>query len=385
MDASVFPDLSGMTYLNGAYMSPLPAVVEEAGIRAISGKRNPISITPDRFFEGPEEAKKLFGALVNAPAEQVAIVPSVSYGLANAVQNLPLEGKDHVLIVGEEFPSDYYAFHRLYPDHGISLIPVTAPSTGDGRGESWNNALITAIRPGTAAVVLSMVHWADGTLFKLEEISKACKANKASLIVDGTQSVGAIPVDVANMGIDVLVCAGYKWLLGPYAIGFAYYSEAFNEGKPIEESWMNRMGSDDFANLTRYADEYRPGAARYNMGESSNFILMAMMIEALKLVHELKPARIQAHCRKLAEGFKEEWEAMGFWVENEKWRAGHLFGLGLPPELDKSALMVYLREKQIYTSLRGNFLRISPHIYNTRKDLEALSEALREFSGYHTK
>ena len=379
MDASVFPELSGMTYLNGAYMSPLPARVEEAGIRAIAGKRNPVSISPDRFFEGPEEAKNLFGALVNVPAQQVAIVPSVSYGLANAVQNLPLEGKDHVLIVGEEFPSDFYAFHRLYQDHGMALIPVPAPPMGEGRGENWNKALITAIQPGTAAVVLSMVHWADGTLFKLEEIAKACKANKAMLIVDGTQSVGAIPLNVAEMGIDVLVCAGYKWLLGPYAIGFAYYSEAFNAGKPIEESWMNRMGSDDFANLTRYAEHYRPGAARYNMGESSNFILMAMMIEALKLVHELKPARIQAYCRELAGGFKEDWEAMGFWVENEQWRAGHLFGLGLPEELDKAALMVHLREKQIYTSLRGNFLRISPHIYNTREDLEVLTEALRAF------
>ena len=376
MSASLFPSLPHITYLNGAYMSPLPPRVEEAGIKAIAGKRNPICITPDKFFEGPAQAKELFAKLVNATPEQVAIIPSVSYGLANAVHNIPLEGKDHVLIVGEEFPSDYYAFHRLYADKGIALMPVAAPDTREGRGRQWNEKLMAAINEKTAAVVLSIVHWADGTLFQLTEISKACRAHGALLIVDGTQSVGAIPVDVAAMGIDVLVCAGYKWLLGPYAIGFAYYSEAFNEGRPIEESWMNRKGAHDFANLTRYADEYLPGAARYNVGESSNFVLLAMMIEALHLVHELDPAKIQAHCRALVSSYQQDWKDMGFWIEEEAWRASHLFGLGLPTGLDKARLMQHLNKDQIYASLRGDFLRISPHIYNTAADMEQLSSSL---------
>jgi selenocysteine lyase/cysteine desulfurase len=106
------------------------------------------------------------------------------------------------------------------------------------RGSVWNEKILSAIDNNTRAVALGNVHWADGTLFQLEEIRKRTRDVGALLIVDGTQSVGVMPFDVKKIQPDALVCAGYKWLLGPYSIGLAYYSEYFDEGTPIEESWL---------------------------------------------------------------------------------------------------------------------------------------------------
>ncbi|MEZ4722552.1 MAG: aminotransferase class V-fold PLP-dependent enzyme [Flavobacteriales bacterium] len=100
--------------------------------------------------------------------------------------------------------------------------------------------------------------------------------------MDGTQSVGAMHMDVMRYNIDALVCAGYKWLLGPYSIGMAYIGETFNDGIPLEETWMNRTNAQDFSHLTDYDPVYQPGAARYSIGESSQFILLPMLLEGVE-------------------------------------------------------------------------------------------------------
>jgi len=124
------------------------------------------------------------------------------------------------------------------------------------------------------------VHWTDGTRFDLVAIGRAARRVGAAFVVDGTQSVGALPFDVREIQPDALVCAGYKWLLGPYAMGAAYFGPRYDAGDPIEENWITRRGSDDFQRLVAYQDEYAPGAIRYDVGERSNFILLPMFIAA---------------------------------------------------------------------------------------------------------
>ena len=128
---------------------------------------------------------------------------------------------------------------------------------------------------------MGMVHWADGTIFDLEKIRKKTKEVGALLIIDGTQSVGAMPFDVNKIKPDALVCAAYKWLMGPYGSAFCYYGEAFDNGFPIEESWINRKNSEDFSQLINYQEDYSEGARRYNVGQQSNFINVAMLTAAI--------------------------------------------------------------------------------------------------------
>jgi selenocysteine lyase/cysteine desulfurase len=222
------------------------------------------------------------------------------------------------------------------------------------------------------------VDWTDGTRFDLATIGRRARGLGAALIIDGTQSVGALPIDVREIQPDALVCAGYKWLLGPYAIGAAYFGPRYDAGEPIEENWITRRGSEDFQRLVDYQDDYAPGAIRYDVGERSNFILLPMFIAALRLLLEMTPERIQQYCRRLVARPIERARALGFLVEEEEWRGAHLFGLRTPPGLDLERLHRALQTRRVFASLRGSALRVSPNVYNDEADLDALMEVLND-------
>jgi selenocysteine lyase/cysteine desulfurase len=366
-------------YLNGAYMSPLLKSVEEAGLEGLIRKRNPTLITPNDFFENAEKLKVNFGKLINGNPQQVAIIPSASYGLMSAVKNLPTSNGNTALILSEEFPSDFYTLRKWCTDHGKNLKIIDAPSGYEKRGELWNNAILSNINHDTSVVVLSSIHWTDGTLFNLKEIGKRCKQFDAILIVDGTQSVGALPIDVRDFNIDALICAGYKWLLGPYSIGVAYFSEKFNAGIPLEESWMNKSNAQNFSGLTSYVNDYTPGAGRYNVGESSNFILLPMLNKAIEQILNWNVEAIQAYSDQLTLPLTKYLRENDFWVEDDPFRAKHLFGFVLPQWMAQDDLLKKLQERKIHISLRGKAIRVSTHLYNTESDINSLISTLSEF------
>ena len=365
-------------YLNAAYMSPLLKSVYEAGDAGMKRKFNPSAICSDDFFQLAEVVKQKFSKLINAPAQQIAIIPSASYGLKNAIDNIPINTGNHALVVAHEFPSDYYALSEWCTKNRKKMNVVEAPNVAAGRGATWTEKLLDAISPETSVVVISSIHWADGTLFNLKRIGEKCKKVNARFIVDGTQSVGALPVDVTEFQIDALICAAYKWLMGPYSIGLAYYREVYNDGIPIEDSWMNRTNANDFTSLNQYAHEYKPGAARYNVGEYSNFILLPMLDRALEQIHEWRPEAVQEYCRILIQPLVNYLQDNGYWVEENNYRANHLFGFILPETVDKETLLQELQKRKVFVSVRGDAIRISPHVYNDAVDIEVLIDTLRK-------
>jgi len=371
----------GLHYLNCAYMGPLLKSVEEAGIAGIRVRRDPTSITAGDFFAGADRARALFGRLVSCPAERVAVVPSVSYAMATVARNLDLAPGRNVVVARGQFPSNVYAWRRACADTGAELRTIDPPDAAAGRGEGWNARLLEAIDGATALVALGNVHWADGTRFDLERIGERAREVGALLVIDGTQSVGAMPFDVARVRPDVLVCAGYKWLLGPYGLGVAYFGERFDGGVPLEETWLGRRDSEDFTRLVDYADEYQPGALRYDMGERSSFALMPMLIAALEQILAWDPASVQAYCRELTGGLIAETRALGCAVEEEPWRGAHLFGIRTPAGADAAKLQRALAERRVSVSLRGDAVRVAPNVYNTPDDVAALADALRAALG----
>jgi selenocysteine lyase/cysteine desulfurase len=177
---------------------------------------------------------------------------------------------------------------------------------------------------------------------------------------------------------DVVISAAYKWLLGPYSLSLAYYGPRFEEGTPLEETWTARKGSRDFENLTSYTDEYAPGAARYDVAERANFLLAPIAQRSMELLLDWRPGRIQDYCRSLTGGFLSRIGAMGYVIEDEAFRAGHLFGVRIPHALDRAALRDTLRQRRVQVSVRGSSLRVSPNIYNRGSDLDPLEEVLLE-------
>jgi selenocysteine lyase/cysteine desulfurase len=363
-------------YLNCSYMSPLLKSVEAAGVEGVLQKRNPFRIPPAGFFSGAAELKPLFAQLVGGTADRVALIPSVAYGMGLVARNLKGPRGGQIVTVHEDFPSNVYPWQRVAQEKDLTIQVVTPPDVSRQRGFQWNEKILSAIMPGTAMVAVPHVHWADGTRFDLEAIGHRAKEVGAILVVDGTQSVGALPIDVRRYRIDALVCGSYKWLMGPYSLGVAYLGEYFDDGIPLEESWMNRLDSDNFQRLVAYEPQYRPGAARYDVGEHSNFILLPMLTAALRQILAWEPAQIQAYCRQLTAPLVAYLAAHGYWTEDAGWRGEHLVGVRLPAGIDLATLQERLAAHRVLVSVRGDSIRVSPHLYNDKRDIAALLDVL---------
>ncbi len=376
---SAFSLPHGLHYLNCAYMAPLPVVAEQAGVEGVRRKRDPTSISARDFYESGLEARRRFAALVNAEgAERIALLPGAAYGVAIAARNLSASVGQNLVVTHEQFPGNVYAWRRVAAESGAQVRVVAPPPGGPGRGRAWNERLLDAIDASTAVVAVPHVHWTDGTRFDLVEIGVRCREVGAALVVDATQSVGALPFDVRRIQPDALIVATYKWLLGPYSYGLGYFSSRFDGGTPLEETWIGREDSEDFQHLVDYRDSYQPGAWRYDVSEYSNFALLPMVVASLELLEEWRPERIQAYCAALVEAPLHEAADLGFTVEEPEWRGAHLFGLRMPPGLDLVGLRNALGRRNVVASLRGSALRLSPNVYNDAADLEALLEGLRE-------
>lgn len=367
------------TYLNCAYMSPLLKSVELEGLVGLRAKRNPMQISPSDFFSTTELLRVEFARLIGASQpDRIALIPAVSYGIANAMANVRMSAGDKVIVASEQFPSNYYSWQRLCADHHGTLVAVPAPDQLERRGREWNQRILEAIDSRTRVVALGHVHWADGTRFDLRAIRKRTREVGAWLIIDGTQSVGAMPFQVKEIEPDALICAGYKWLMGPYSLGLAYYGPAFDDGRPIEDNWINRKNSEDFTRLVQYEQDYQPGALRYEVGEHSNFIHVPMLLEAIRQVNRWKPETIQEYTASISTKAITQLRAQGCWVEDESFRGSHLFGVRFPATMDIPKLKENIKKKKISVSFRGNAMRVSPHVYNTTADLSRLVEVVKE-------
>lgn len=364
-------------YLNCAYLSPLLRTVEQAGIDGIRQKKHPWKIKPDHFFQDSNHLRKLFARIINAQkAESVAIIPAVSYGMASVAKNLPRTAGKQIIVAGEQFPSNIYPWMRFCRDYDSELITIDPPDDFNGRGKEWNRRVMDAITEDTLLIAIGNIHWTDGTLFDLDSIGEKARSNDAFFVIDGTQSVGALPFDVQKLKPDALFCAGYKWLMGPYSMALGYYGPKFRDGLPLEEGWIVRKNSEDFSSLIDYQYEYQPGAKRFDVGERSNFILIPMMIEALKQIIEWGPANIQSYCKDLTENMVKMVPEFGYKIENPKWRSHHMFGIRLPGHVDPNDLNNKCLAQNIHLSVRGSAVRISPNVYNNSRDIQRLTDVL---------
>jgi len=366
-----------VSYLNCAYLSPLMKSVEKAGYAGLIQKSRPDQVRVKDFFEPANQLRKSFSSLINcADPTRVVIIPSVSYGISNVIKNIKLNRGDNIVVAGEQFPSNVYPWQSMANQSRAELKTVNPPSDFSQRGKVWNQRILESIDQKTRIVALGQVHWADGTLFDLIKIRERSNEVGAKFIIDGTQSVGAYQFDVQSIKPDALICAGYKWLMGPYAIGMAYYGEFLDDGIPIEENWINRLHSEDFQNLVNYQEEYQPGAMRYEIGEHSNFILVPMLQAAILQIQEWGILNIQEYCLGLISDFIGEIQNQGYWIEQPEYRGNHLFGIRLPSEVNPAGLKRRLHDRNVFVSFRGDSIRVSVHVFNNKQDLQKLLEAL---------
>ncbi|MDQ3953447.1 MAG: aminotransferase class V-fold PLP-dependent enzyme [Actinomycetota bacterium] len=239
---SLFDIPEDVTYLNAAYLGPRLRSVDAAGRAALARTARPWEIAPEHFFFDAEVARERFASLVGGDADGVALVPSVSYGIALASKNLPLPRGKNVVVLDEQFPSNVYEWRDAAARAEAAVVTVPRPGDHD-----WTRPVLGYVDDDTAIVAVPNCHWTDGTVVDLVRVGEAARAVGAALVVDVTQSLGVRPLDVREVRPDWLVVAGYKWMLGPFSLGYCWVAPHLREGEPLERNWLTRAGAEDFA------------------------------------------------------------------------------------------------------------------------------------------
>ena len=362
----------GVSYLNCAYMSPLMHAVVEAGKAGVERKARPWEIRSADFFNQTDDLRAVAAKFFHSSPNDIAIVPSASYGLSLAAANVPVRRGERILVLAEQFPSNLYPWWRLAAEKEAEIVTAPWPEDGD-----WTTTVLNELKEGVALAALPHTQWTSGGMLDLERIGEACRRLGTAMALDLTQSLGAYPFDVRKVQPDFAVAACYKWLLGPYTTGVLYVAPKWHEGRPLEENWICRDNARDFSGLITYTDGYQEGARRFDMGERSNFALLPATICAMEQllawgVKEVSDT-LGALNRRLVEGAAE----LGFSAAPEKFRSPHYLCLRSsdgPP----NGLTAELRKEHVYVSVRGGSIRVTPHVYNSEQDIDHLLAVLRK-------
>jgi selenocysteine lyase/cysteine desulfurase len=363
---------AGVTYLNCANMAPQLRSITAAGIDAVRDKATPWTLSAPEWFSGAEKLRGLAAEVMGVDTDGVALVPSVSYGIATAAASLPFTSGENIVVLDQEFPSNVYAWRELAKKNNGSVLTVKRKAS-----ENWTDALLRGIDNRTAIVALPHCHWTDGSKVDLEQVGDRARAVGAGLVIDASQSLGASILDLERVKPDFLTAVGYKWLLGPYGLGYLYVAPKWREsGIPFEQSWLTRAGSEDFARLVDYTDEYRAGARRFDMGEFPQFVLAPMAIAALKQILAWGVGRIQATLSVLTERVAQLAAEFNYSILPAADRSAHMIGIrprkAIPADLARA-----LKEANVFVSIRGDAIRVAPHLYNESKDIDRLFAVLQ--------
>ena len=361
---------SDITYLNCSSYSPLLKQVYEAGQRGLERKYHSWNINPAVLDEEAEILRGLFASLIGAPANDIAIIPSTAYGAATAAANLPLGSGRKVIVLEDQFPSNVYCWRELAKDREANLITIARPDDWD-----WTPAVLAEIDDETDIVSLPHNHWIEGSRLDLVAIGKQCRNKGAAFVVDATQSVGAMVLDISEIQPDYLICSAYKWLLCPYTLAFLYVAPKHQHGRPLEQHRKNHGPDETPGGNLEYSKDFTAGARRFDMGERGNFINLPMAIAALTQLNAWGPAAIQETLTALTDFAADEAAQRGWRMPEKNKRVGHYIGITPPTPLADDTI-AKLENEKIYLTRRGKGLRISPHLFNDKQDIERLFAAL---------
>ena len=362
-------------FLNAASWSPLPLAVQEAGRAAVARKGQPWKLESNFQSQQYERARKAAAALIGADPADVALIPSVGYGVATAGKVLAIRRGSRVLVLQDDHTSPVLEWMSRAEAGGFAVEQVKQPADGD-----WTSAVLDAIEragaPPLALVSISSVHWSDGGALNMPRIAKAAKAKGAALLVDATHDAGVRPIDVKTLDPDFLIFPTYKWVLGPYGRAFMYVAKRRQNGVPLEQISASRkaVSAEDtvYFRDTAYVD----GARRYDMGERDHFISLEMAAVGMEMMagwgNEPIVARLSMLTDRLADGLANS----GVRVLDKKLRAPHVLSLQFPQGMAED-LPKKLAAENVYAAPRLGRLRISPHVYNDEEDVERFVETFK--------
>ncbi len=367
-------------YLNAASWSPLPLASQEAGRAAIGRKGQPWKLAPEFAGQQYERARKAAAALVGADPNDIALIPSVGYGVSTAGKILSIPRGSRVLVLQDDHTSPVLEWMSRAEQAGFTVDTVKQPSDGD-----WTSAVLEAMaRPGAppvALVSISSVHWSDGGALDMARIAAATRKQGAMLLVDATHDAGVRAIDVKALDPDFLIFPTYKWVLGPYGRAFLYVAKRHQQGVPLEQTAPARKAVAAEDTVYFRDTSYQDSARRYDMGERDHFVSMEMAAIGMEMMAAWGSGpivdRLAMLTDRLADQLADGVANTGVRVIDRKLRAPHVLSLqfpgGMPTDLAKR-----LAAENVHAAPRLGRLRISPHVYNDEADVDRFVEVFRK-------
>jgi selenocysteine lyase/cysteine desulfurase len=361
-------------YLNSASYSPLPLRTQQAGRAAVGRKATPWTLDAGFAHHQHERARAAAARLINADPADIALIPSVSYGVATAAKLVTVARGARVIVLEDDHSSPVLEWRTRADTQDFTIETIRQPRDGD-----WTSSVLAAIeRPGAPAIRLasiSSVHWSDGGMIDLERIGAALRRQGAGLLVDATHSAGVLTMDVRRLDPDFVIFPTYKWLLGPYGRAFIYVARRHQGGIPLEQTSSGRRDV-SAENEVYFADlRYAPDARRFDMGERDHFISMEMAAIGMEMMAEWGATSVVQRLSMLTERIAEGVGGLGVSVPDRRWRAPHILSLGFRSGMP-TGLVEGLASEGVYVASRLRRMRISPHVFNDEADADRFVAAL---------
>ena len=361
-------------YLNAASYSPLPLKTQEAGRAAVGRKGRPWTLPAAFANEQNERARSAAARLINAEPSDIALIPSISYGVATAAKLLTVPRGTRVLVLEDDHSSPVLEWHSRADAQGFAVETIKRPEDGD-----WTSAVLAAIErsgaPPVSLASISSVHWSDGGLIDVDKVGAALRQRGAAFLIDATQGVGVLAMDVTRLDPDFVIFPTYKWVLGPYGRAFLYVAKRHQGGIPLEQISASRRNV-RAENAVYFTDlNYVGDARRFDMGERDYFISMEMASIGMEMLADWGAAAVVQRLLMLTERIAEGVRGIGMSVPKSHLRAPHILSLAFKGGMP-AGLIEGLASEGVYVAPRLGRLRISPHVYNDEADADRFVEVL---------
>jgi cysteine desulfurase/selenocysteine lyase len=367
-----FHDFGGVVYRNCAFHGAMPRVATRAVEEALQLKKTPHLIRDEDHFDYPDAFRSAVAELIDAEPRDIAITNSATHGVTILVAGLDWRKGDEVVLPAGEFPANLFPWRSL-ARQGVAVreIPI-------GPDHDPIERLADALTERTRVLTASWVSYSTGRRLDLDRLSACCRDAGVLLAIDASQGIGGLPFSVRETPCDLVTCAAYKWMLGPYGVGFAWVRPGLAEQlEPSSINWFSLEGARDFNRLQECTLTFVPGARRFDVHEPGNFFNMAGAAAATRYLLEVGPAEVEAHVGRLFERLVEGLpEGVTPGLSDRYAPRSNILCLTLDSDARSAALDARLRAERIFLSRREGALRISPHLFNSEQDVDRLLEVL---------
>ncbi len=363
-----------MLYLDSAAHGPPLKSVRAAALAALQ-QATTSWLGGAHWREDVERVRSLAARLFDGDADAVAMIPSAAYGLSVAARNVPLQAGQSVLVLEGQFPSNLLPWRGRCAEVGACLVFVRRED-----GQDWTAAVLDALdaHPDVGVLALPQAHWRDGSLLDLARIADRARARGASLVLDLSQSLGVLSVDLETWRPDFVVAVGYKWLLGGYGLAWMWAAPRWRaQGQPLEQGWMAHDCDSLWQPGSRGDVLPLPGARRFDAGGVCDALRLAMAEAALGQVLDWGVGAIAAQLQLRTAALDDALDRHGLGALRTHDHAPHICGVQLPPQR-ADAVVRALSDARIVSTVRDNWVRIAPHLH---AGIEEMSRPVEVIAG----